>query len=60
MRTINARAASRASCWSSRTRAWRLIWPSHAYVLETGRVVVSGAADDIRKDETVRRSYLGY
>jgi branched-chain amino acid transport system ATP-binding protein len=33
---------------------------SHAYVIETGRVVVSGAADDIRKDETVRRSYLGY
>ena len=26
----------------------------------SARVVVSGAADDIRKDETVRRSYLGY
>jgi branched-chain amino acid transport system ATP-binding protein len=32
----------------------------HAYVLETGRVVVAGRAADIRKDETVRRSYLGY
>ena len=32
----------------------------HAYVLETGRMVVAGRASDIRKDETVRRSYLGY
>jgi branched-chain amino acid transport system ATP-binding protein len=31
-----------------------------AYVLETGQVVVSGAAGDIREDESVRRSYLGY
>ncbi len=31
-----------------------------AYLLETGRFVMSGAADDIRKDETLRRSYLGY
>ena len=32
----------------------------HAYLIETGRVVLSGAADDIRKDDAVRRSYLGY
>ena len=31
-----------------------------AYLLETGRVVVSGTADAIRSDEAVRRSYLGY
>jgi branched-chain amino acid transport system ATP-binding protein len=31
-----------------------------AYLLETGRVVISGAADAIRSDEAVRRSYLGY
>jgi branched-chain amino acid transport system ATP-binding protein len=31
-----------------------------AYLLETGRVVISGAADAIRGDEAVRRSYLGY
>ena len=31
-----------------------------AYLLETGRFVMSGAADDIRRDETLRRSYLGY
>jgi branched-chain amino acid transport system ATP-binding protein len=31
-----------------------------AYLLETGRIVVSGPADEIRQDESVRRSYLGY
>jgi branched-chain amino acid transport system ATP-binding protein len=31
-----------------------------AYLLETGRVVMSGSADTIRSDEAVRRSYLGY
>jgi branched-chain amino acid transport system ATP-binding protein len=32
----------------------------HAYLLEAGRVVMSGAAEEIRKDTAVRRSYLGY
>jgi len=32
----------------------------HAYVLETGRIVLSGSAATIRSDENVRRSYLGY
>ena len=32
----------------------------HAYLLETGRIVVSGTAAAIRQDEAVRRSYLGY
>jgi branched-chain amino acid transport system ATP-binding protein len=31
-----------------------------AYLLETGRVVISGTAESIRDDESVRRSYLGY
>ena len=31
-----------------------------AYVLEVGRVALSGASDDLRDDESVRRSYLGY
>jgi branched-chain amino acid transport system ATP-binding protein len=33
---------------------------SHAYVLEVGRVALAGASDDLRDDESVRRSYLGY
>jgi branched-chain amino acid transport system ATP-binding protein len=32
----------------------------HAYLLETGAVVMSGAAEKIRSDDTVRRVYLGY
>ena len=32
----------------------------HAYLLETGNVVMSGPAEQIRNDESVRRSYLGY
>ncbi len=31
-----------------------------AYLLETGRVVLSGSASDIKQDTAVRRSYLGY
>jgi branched-chain amino acid transport system ATP-binding protein len=32
----------------------------HAYVLETGRVVMSGSAESVRSDEAIRKSYLGY
>jgi branched-chain amino acid transport system ATP-binding protein len=32
----------------------------HAYLLETGRIAISGPAEDIKKDETIRRVYLGY
>ena len=31
-----------------------------AYVLEVGRVAVAGASDELRRHESVRRSYLGY
>jgi len=31
-----------------------------AYLLETGRVAISGPCETIKNDETVRRSYLGY
>ena len=31
-----------------------------AYLLETGRIVISGKATEISKDESIRRSYLGY
>ena len=33
---------------------------SRAYVLEVGRVVLEGTSDELRKNESVRRSYLGY
>jgi branched-chain amino acid transport system ATP-binding protein len=31
-----------------------------AYVLEVGRVAVEGSSGELRRDEAVRRSYLGY
>jgi len=37
-----------------------LAFADYAYLLETGRIVVSGRAADISKDESIRRSYLGY
>jgi branched-chain amino acid transport system ATP-binding protein len=30
-----------------------------AYVLQTGRVVLSGAASDLRRDPAIREAYLG-
>ena len=33
---------------------------SHAYVLETGNVVMSGPSSVVKNDENVRKSYLGY
>ena len=32
----------------------------HAYLIETGRIVLSGTAQEIKSDDAVRRSYLGY
>jgi len=32
----------------------------HAFVLETGRIVLAGDSASLREDESVRRSYLGY
>ena len=33
---------------------------ARGYVLEVGRVVVTGTSEELRRDESVRRSYLGY
>jgi len=32
----------------------------HAYLIETGRIVFAGSSADIRNNEQLRRSYLGY
>ena len=32
----------------------------HAYVLETGRVALSGPCDELVTNDRVRQSYLGY
>jgi branched-chain amino acid transport system ATP-binding protein len=31
-----------------------------AYVIETGRIVMSGTAKEIADNEDIRKSYLGY
>jgi branched-chain amino acid transport system ATP-binding protein len=33
---------------------------SHAYVLETGKVAMSGPSSVVKNDENIRKSYLGY
>ena len=33
---------------------------SYAYVLEVGKVAVSGTSEELARDESVRKSYLGY
>jgi branched-chain amino acid transport system ATP-binding protein len=37
-----------------------LDFADHAYVLESGRIALEGEADNIKGDDEVRRSYLGY
>jgi branched-chain amino acid transport system ATP-binding protein len=37
-----------------------LDFADHAYVLESGRIALSGEAERIKGDDEVRRSYLGY
>ncbi len=32
----------------------------HAYLMETGRVVMSGPAAELRENDAIRRAYLGY
>jgi len=32
----------------------------HAYLIETGRIVLSGTSEEIKSNDSVRRSYLGY
>ena len=58
-RTINQRdRVSMLVVEQNAAQALRLA--DQAYLLETGRVVISGSADAIRSNEAVRRSYLGY
>jgi branched-chain amino acid transport system ATP-binding protein len=32
----------------------------HAYLIETGRIVLSGTAEALKRDDSVRKAYLGY
>lgn len=59
LRTINANEKV-SILLVEQNAALALDLADHAYLLETGRVVVSGTSDAIRDNESVRRSYLGY
>ncbi|HUX27038.1 MAG TPA: ABC transporter ATP-binding protein [Burkholderiales bacterium] len=59
MRTVN-QTEKVAILLVEQNAAMALELADHAYLIETGRVVISGAAEAIRNDDAVRRSYLGY
>ena len=59
MRRINAEAKV-SMLLVEQNAALALELADHAYVLETGRVVMSGRAAEIKNDEAIRKSYLGY
>ncbi|MBS0428888.1 MAG: ABC transporter ATP-binding protein [Proteobacteria bacterium] len=40
--------------------ALTLEFATHAYLMETGRIVLSGTAEAIKQDDNVRKAYLGY
>ena len=59
LRTINAE--ERVSMLVvEQNAALALVLADQACVIETGRVVLSGSAAELKKDDAVRRSYLGY
>jgi branched-chain amino acid transport system ATP-binding protein len=59
LRTVNAKEKV-SMLVVEQNAAMALELADHAYLIETGRVVLSGTADDIRRNDNVRRSYLGY
>jgi branched-chain amino acid transport system ATP-binding protein len=58
LRRIN-RSAGVSILLVEQNAALALEFADHAYLLETGRVAMSGPAGDLRADEAVRRAYLG-
>jgi len=59
MRRINAEAKV-SMLLVEQNAALALELADYAYVLETGRVVMSGKSSVVKSDEAIRKSYLGY
>jgi branched-chain amino acid transport system ATP-binding protein len=59
MRRINAEAKV-SMLLVEQNAALALELADHAYVLETGRIVMSGTSAAVKGDEAIRKSYLGY
>jgi branched-chain amino acid transport system ATP-binding protein len=59
LRRINAREQI-SMLLVEQNAAMALQLANSAYLLETGRVVLAGSSDDLKRDDAVRRAYLGY
>jgi branched-chain amino acid transport system ATP-binding protein len=59
LRTINADAGV-SMLVVEQNAAMALELAHQGCVIETGRVVLAGSADQLKGDDAVRRSYLGY
>jgi len=59
LRTVNAKEKV-SMLVVEQNAAMALDLADHAYLIETGRVVLSGTAHEIKNNDAVRRSYLGY
>ena len=59
MKEINAREKM-TMLLVEQNAAMALELADHAYLMETGSLVLSGPAAEVKLDEAVRRSYLGY
>ena len=59
LRTLNAREGV-SMLLVEQNAAIALELADHAYLIETGRLVMTGPAAQVGADENVRRSYLGY
>jgi branched-chain amino acid transport system ATP-binding protein len=59
LRTIN-RDSGTSMLLVEQNAALALDLADHVFLMETGRVVLSGTSDVLQKDDAIRRSYLGY
>jgi len=58
LRTVNREGVS--ILLVEQNAAMALDLADHVFLLETGRVVLSGPSDMLKRDDAIRRSYLGY
>ena len=59
LRTVNSDAGV-SILLVEQNAALALDLADHVFLLETGRVVMDGPSDALRKDDAIRRAYLGY
>src|SRR5439155_222988 len=57
---INGRATEDLVLLVEQNAAVALGLADRAYLMETGRVVMSGPASELRQNDAIRRAYLGY